>query len=159
MANYTLLTSLLSRDPESGATYKSPNFHAFKAFSTRCHGDALRTSVVCDTFRVDDYYTAIPYLDVSVVHDAEGKQVIINVVNRHKDESIVADIANIAGAFNGTATVTQILSDDITNAPYTYADRDSYTPTVSEVTASGPTINYSFPAHSFTQIVVGLDRG
>jgi alpha-N-arabinofuranosidase len=159
MANYTLLTSLLSRDPQTGATYKSPNFHAFKLFSTRCNGESLRTSVVCDTFRVDDYYTAIPYLDVSVVHDAEAHQVIINVVNRHKDDAIAADIASVAGTFNGTATVTQILSDDITNKPYTYEARDTYEPKVSEVAATGATLHYSFPAHSFTQIVVTLERG
>lgn len=159
MANYTLLTSLLSRDPQTGATYKSPNFHAFKLFSTRCHGDALRTSVVCDTFKVDDYYTSIPYLDVSVVHDAAADQVIINVVNRHKDDAIAADIGSTAGTFSGTAQVTQILSDDISNKPYTYEDRDSYAPKVSEFAAGGTTLNYSFPAHSFTQIVVGMERG
>lgn len=158
MANYTLLTSLLSRDQQTGATYKSPLFHAFKLFSTRCRGAALRTAVVCDTFKVDDFYTAIPYLDVSVVHDAKANQVFINVVNRHKDEAIAADIASIAGAFTGTATVTQILSDDITNKPYTYEARDTYAPKVSEIPAAGPTLHYSFPAHSFTQIVVGVNR-
>lgn len=158
MANYTLLTSLLGRDQATGATYRSPLFHAFKLFSTRCHGDSLRASVVCDTFKVDDYYTAIPYLDVSVVHDATAKQVIINVVNRHKDEAITADMASVAGAFTGTATVTQILSDDITNKPYTYEARDTYAPKISELPAAGTTLNYSFPAHSFTQIVVRVDR-
>lgn len=158
MANYTLLTSLLGRDPETGTTYKSPLFHAFKAFSTRCHGDALRTSVVCDTFRVDDFYTAIPYLDVSTVYDKEAGHVIINVVNRHKDEAITAGIQTIAGAFTGTATVTQILSDDITNKPYTFEDRDTYSPKVTEQPVSGSTIEYSFPAHSFTQIVVPVER-
>lgn len=158
MANYTLLTSLLGRDPATGATYKSPLFHAFKLFSTRCHGDSLRASVVCDTFKVDDYYTAIPYLDVSVVHDPAAQQVIINVVNRHKDDAIVADIASVAGAFHGQAAVTQILSDDITNAPYTYEARDTYAPKTSEVSVQGSTLQYSFPAHSFTQIVVGVAR-
>jgi alpha-N-arabinofuranosidase len=158
MANYTLLTSLLSRDQETGATYKSPLFHTFKLFSTRCHGNALRTSVVCDTFRVDDFYTAIPYLDVSTVYDANAQKVLINVVNRHKDEAIAADITSAADAFQGKATVTQILSDDITNAPYTYAARDTYAPQVSEVATAGATLRYSFPAHSFTQIVVGVER-
>jgi alpha-N-arabinofuranosidase len=158
MANYTLLTSLLGRDPQTGATYKSPLFHAFKLYSTRCHGESLRPSVVCDTFGVDEYYTAIPYLDVSIVHNPESRQVFINVVNRHKDEAIATDIASMAGAFKGSATVTQILSDDISNAPYTYEARDSYAPKVSEIPVDGSTLHCSFPAHSFTQIVVGLDR-
>jgi alpha-N-arabinofuranosidase len=158
MANYTLLTSLLSRDLDTGAAYKSPLFHAFKLYSTRCHGNAVRPAVVCDTFKVDDYYTAIPYLDVSVVHDPEAQQVFINVVNRHKDDAITADIESVAGAFRGAASVTQILSDDITNAPYTYEARDTYPPKVSEVPASGSTLSFSFPAHSFTQIVVGVGQ-
>jgi len=158
MANYTLLTSLLGRDQATGATYRTPLFHAFKAFSTRCHGDAVRAAVVCDTFKVDDYYAAIPYLDVSIVHDAAARQVVINVVNRHKDEAITADIRCAAGAFAGPATVTQILSDDVTNAPYTYEARATYAPKVGELPATGATLSASFPAHSFTQIVVSLDR-
>src|SRR5690606_10448282 len=113
----------------------------------------------CDTFRVDDFYTAIPYLDVSTVYDKEAGRVIINVVNRHKDEAITAGIQTIAGAFTGTATVTQILSDDITNKTYTFEERDTSAPKVTEQPVAGSTIEYSFPAHSFTQIVVTVERG
>ena len=87
---------------------------------------------------------------------AEAQQVFINVVNRHKDEAITAAIQSVAGAFQGAATVTQILSDDITNAPYTYEARDTYAPKVGEVPASGTTLTFNFPAHSFTQIAVGV---
>lgn len=158
MANYTLLTSILSRDPKTDATYKSPAFHAFKLFSTRCRGTALATAVNCDTFRTSDHYAHIPYLDVSSVYDEKAKQVIINVVNRHKDEAIATDIQNVAGAFTGTATVSLLTSDDITNKPYTYEARDTYAPKTEQVAAQGAKLHYVFPAHSFTQIVVGVDR-
>jgi alpha-N-arabinofuranosidase len=158
MANYTLLTSLLSRDPKTDATYKSPIFHAFKLFSTRCRGVALATTVNCDTFRTSDHYAHIPYLDVSSVYDAKAKQVVINVVNRHKDEPIATDIQSVTGGFTGTATVSQIASDDVKNTPYTYEARDSYAPKVSDLAASGATLHYTFPAHSFTQIVVSVDH-
>lgn len=39
MANFTLLTSILGRDPKTDATYQSPVFNTFKMFSTRCRGD------------------------------------------------------------------------------------------------------------------------
>jgi len=158
MANYTLLTSLLSRDPKTDATYKSPTFYAFKLFSTHCRGEALDVSVSCDTFGTSDFYAKIPYLDVSSVYDAKAKQVIINVVNRHKTEPIATDIRNVAGTFTGTATVSQIASDDITNKPYTYEARDTYAPKTEQVPASGSVLHYAFPAHSFTQIVVGIDQ-
>jgi alpha-N-arabinofuranosidase len=156
MANYTLLTSILSRDPKTDSTYKSPTFYAFKLFSTRCRGAALNTYVACDTFGTSDYYTHIPYLDVSSVYDKLKKQVIINVVNRHKTDAIPTDIQSCAGMFAGTASVSQIASEDITNKPYTYEARDSYQPKTEQVPANGSTIHYVFPAHSFTQIVVGL---
>ena len=158
MANYTLLTSLLSRDPKTDATYKSPTFYAFKLFSTRCLGAALDTAVTCDTFRTSDYYAKIPYLDVTSVYDAKAKQVVINVVNRHKDEAIDTDIQSVAGTFTGTATVSQIASDNTSNKPYTYEARDSYQPKTEQLLASGRMLHYAFPAHSFTQIVVGVDR-
>jgi alpha-N-arabinofuranosidase len=158
MANYTLLTSLLSRDPKTNQTYKSPSFYAFKLFSTRCRGAALATFVDCDTFRTTDHYAKIPYLDVSSVYDAKAKQVVINVVNRHKDQAIATDIQSIAGNFEGGATVSLIASDDIDNKPYTYEARDSYAPKTEQLLTNGSTIHYVFPAHSFAQIVVGVDR-
>ncbi|ACB76505.1 alpha-L-arabinofuranosidase C-terminal domain-containing protein [Opitutus terrae] len=158
MANYTLLTSLLSRDPKTDATYKSPLFYTFKLFSTRCRGTALATAVNCDTFRTSDHYDKIPYLDVSSVYDEKAQQVIINVVNRHKDEPIATDIRSLTGAFTGTATVSSVTSADVSNQPYTYEARDAYPPKVEHVAAQGPTLHWVFPAHSFTQIVVAVNR-
>jgi len=158
MANFTLLTGILGRDPKTGATYKSPVFYMFKLFSTRCRGAAIDTFVDCDTFATSDHYKNIPYLDVTSVYDRPAKQVVINVVNRHKDEAIATDIRSVTGVFSGTASVSQIVSDDITNEPYTYEARDTYAPRTEQVAARGPTLHYVFPAHSFTQLVVGVDR-
>jgi len=158
MANFTILTAILNRDPKSGATYKSPIFYAFKLFSTHCRGEALDTFVDCDTFGTSEYYTRIPYLDVSSVYDPQAKQVVINVVNRHKTDAIAADIQSVAGNFAGNATVSLINSDDLSNASYTYEARDSYPPKVGQVPASGATLHHVFPAHSFTQLVIGVDR-
>lgn len=157
MANYTLLTSILGRDPKTDATYKSPLFYTFKAFSTRCRGDAVVALVNCDTFGTTEFYPKIPYLDVSSVYDAKARQVVINIVNRHKDEAIATDIQSVAGAFNGNATITQIASDDISNQPYTYEGRETYAPKTEQLAVNGSTLHYTFPAHSFTQIVVGVN--
>ena len=42
MANFTMLTSLLSSDPKNG-TFKSPVFYTFKAFSNNCLGASVDT--------------------------------------------------------------------------------------------------------------------
>jgi alpha-L-arabinofuranosidase len=83
---------------------------------------------------------------------------VINVVNRHKDEAIATDIRSITGAFTGSATVSSVTSPDVANLPYTYEARDSYAPKTEQVAAQGTSLHYSFPAHSFTQIVVSVAR-
>jgi alpha-N-arabinofuranosidase len=158
MANFTALSGILGRDRKTGATYKSPSFYAFKLFSTRCRGAALDTFVESDTFRTSDYYTRIPYLDVTSVYDKDTKRVVINVVNRHKDEAIETDIEVVAGSFAGTAQVSLITGPGADNTPYSYEDRESYPPKTEAVPASGTRLHFAFPAHSFTQIVVGVER-
>jgi alpha-N-arabinofuranosidase len=49
MANFTMLTSLLSSDKQKG-TFKTPLFHIFKLFSNNCRGNSVDTYVESDTF-------------------------------------------------------------------------------------------------------------
>ena len=111
-----------------------------------------------DTFRTSDYYTRIPYLDVTAVYDKSAKRVVLNVVNRHKDQAIEADIESVAGAFKGPAELSLITSPDVDNKPYTYENRDAYAPRTQTVPAGGKTFRFAFPPHSFTQVVVGVER-
>lgn len=157
MANFTLLTSILGRDPQTGQTYKSPLFYAFKLYSTRCRGESLATLVDCGTFAAGPY-PRIPDLDVSSVYNPATRQIVINVVNRSRDQAITADIRNAAGAFAGPATASLITSPDTDNRPYSWAARDTYAPIVKTIPVNGPGLVFEFPAHSFTQLVVG-ERG
>jgi alpha-N-arabinofuranosidase len=155
MANYTLLTSILSRDPKTDATYKSPTFYAFKMFSTQSRGSALNPDVDCATFDASAHYTKIPFLDVSSVYDAQAHKVVVNVVNRHKDQPITTDVELVSGSYSGPASVNQIVGD-LENKPYTYEARDSYVPKTEQIATNAETLHYVFPAHSFTQIIVGV---
>ena len=87
-----MLTSLLSSDPKKG-TFKSPLFYIFKAYSNNCLGTAVDTYVACDTFNTEKY-KGMPFLDVTTTYSKEANTVFINVVNRHKDKAITADIMN-----------------------------------------------------------------
>ncbi|HYW36122.1 MAG TPA: hypothetical protein VE868_11990, partial [Balneolaceae bacterium] len=80
---------------------------------------------------------------------------VINVVNRHKKKAVTTDIKSNSGDFAGTASVTTINSNNI-KASYTYAKRKDYVPEPKNVKARGNKFTYSFPAHSFTQIIVKL---
>jgi len=153
MANFTMLTSLLSSDKEKG-TFKTPLFYIFKAYSNNCRGYSVDTYVECDTFNTAKC-KGINYLDVTTTYSKDNKTMYINVVNRHKDKTIVADILSASGEFTGKAELSLITGNDL-NEPFTYAKQDTYKPVLKEVMTDKKKISCSFPAHSFTQIKVAI---
>ncbi len=151
MTNFTMLTSLLASDKDKG-TYKTPLFYVFKSFSNNCLGNSVDTYVECDTFNTEKY-KGIPYLDVTTVYSKETNTVYINVVNRHKDKSITAEIENYDHEFSGKAETTLINSKLLT-APFEFSKQNEYVPVKSEIKTDKNKITCTFPAHSFTQIKV-----
>ena len=155
MSNFTMLTTLLSSDKIKG-TYKTPLFNIYKLFSNNCRGNSIDTYVESETFDTEKY-KGIPYLDVTAVYSKENNTVYINVVNRHKDKSITADIINSSGVLAGKAEASLVANESLTE-PFTYDKRDRYAPVTKEIQVEGNHISYSFPAHSFTQIKVGVKK-
>ena len=153
MTNFTMLTSLLSTDKDKGS-YKTPLFYTFKLFSNNCYGNSIDTYVQCDTFNTEKY-KGIPYLDVSAVYNKETKTVFINVVNRHKEKSIVTEIRSISGIFTGKVEAN-VLNSESLDAPFTFDKQELYKPLIKEIKVEGNKFSYSFPPHSFTQIKVGI---
>jgi len=153
MSNFTMLTSLLGNDPGKG-TYKTPLFYIFKAFSNNCRGNAIDTYVECDTFNTP-LYKGIPYLDVTTVYSKEANTIIINVINRHKENAINAEITNTTGGLTGRAESTLIAGNSL-NESFAFDKQAQYIPVSKEVIIDKSKITYSFPAHSFTQIKIEL---
>ncbi|MBB3188095.1 alpha-L-arabinofuranosidase C-terminal domain-containing protein [Microbacter margulisiae] len=155
MSNYTMLTSILARS-ENGQLFKTPSFYTFKLFSNNCRGTSLNALVKCDTFSTGGYYKDIPYLDVTCVYNKNSGSLIFNVVNRHKEKPVSTELVSHSGNFAGEASVTEIDSHDL-EAPYTFDKRDQYIPVTKKLKTKGNEFSYTFPAHSFTQIIVKLD--
>jgi alpha-N-arabinofuranosidase len=155
MANFTMLTSLLSSDPGNG-TFKSPVFYTFKLFSNNCLGSSVDAFVACDTFGTDKY-RGIPYLDVTAVYTRANGTVYINVINRHQSRAIPTDIIAASGDFSGKAEASIINSDDL-KAPFSYDKRSQYGPVSEPVKINGNQLQYAFPPHSFTQIKVTISK-
>jgi alpha-L-arabinofuranosidase len=155
MGNFTMATSLLAADRDKG-TFKSPLFYAFKLFSTNCLGNSIDTYCECDTFNTQKC-KGIPYLDVTSVYSKATNIVFVNVVNRHKDRAITADITSSSGVFTGKAEVSLVNSNSL-NEPFTFDKQKEYLPVIKEVEIKGNKISYSFPAHSLTQIKVGVKK-
>lgn len=156
MANYTMFTTLLGYDPEKGS-FKTQLFHTFRLFSNNCIGESVDVFVEGETFDVDEQNKNIPYLDVTAVYSKDQDALFINVVNRHREQPITADIISITGAFKGKAHISEINRKDI-NSGYKYDEKEQYYPVTGEKPVKGNTLNYSFPAHSFTQIKVKIDK-
>jgi alpha-N-arabinofuranosidase len=155
MTNLTLMTSLLNTDREKG-TFKSPLFYTFKLFSNNCHGNTIDSYVECDTFNTDKF-KGIPFLDVTSVYSVETNTVFINVVNRHKDKAIKADILSTSGEFTGKAE-SSLMNVDSIDEPFTFDKQDGYKPIMKEIKVNGDKLTCSFPAHSFTQIKVKVKK-
>jgi alpha-N-arabinofuranosidase len=153
MANFTLLTSLLSNDAKKG-TFKTPLFYIFKAFSNNCRGQSIDTYVACDTFNTPGA-SGIPYLDVTTTYSKETNEVFINVVNRHKDKAIMADIVTTTGELTGKAEASFIAGASL-NEVYEFDNQARYIPVKKMVDTKGKHFTYTFPPHSFTQIKLGV---
>ncbi len=76
-------------------------------------------------------------------------------MNRNEDKNITADIISNSGDFSGKAEASIINSDDL-KAPFTIDKQAQYIPVTKDIKISGNKLSYSFPAHSFTQIKVGV---
>lgn len=155
MSNFTLLTSLLSGEAGKG-TYKSPLFYIFKAYANNCLGTAIDAYVSCDTFNTEKY-KGIPYLDVSATWSGQTNTVFINVVNRHKDKAITADVVNTSGMFTGKGEVSVIAVKDLQEA-FTFDKRNEYAPEKKYVDIKSNGFEYTFLPHSFTQIKITLKQ-
>lgn len=155
MADFTMLTSLLSSDKDKG-TFKTPLFYIFKSFSNNCLGNSVDTYVDCDTFNTP-LYKGIPYLDVTTVFSKETNTIFINVVNRHKDKAITTDILATSGEFSGKADAVLVAGNTLDEA-FTFDKQSEYVPVSKEIKTDKNRLSYSFPPHSFTQIKVVLKK-
>jgi alpha-N-arabinofuranosidase len=108
--------------------------------------------VQCDTFNTDKY-AGIPYLDVATTYSKESNTVFINVVNRHKEKAITADITTTSGDFSGKGEATLITTRDLQEA-FTFEKQNEYVPVRADVETKNNKLMYSFPPHSITQIKV-----
>jgi alpha-N-arabinofuranosidase len=154
MTNFTMLTSLLSSDRGKG-TFKSPLFYIFKAYSNNCRGNVIDSWVLCDTFNTEKY-KGIPFLDVTSVYSKETKTIYINVINRHEKSAITAEVISNSSVFEGKAEAYLFTGN--LNDPFVFDKQEQYKPVVKEIKTEKNTFTFSFPAHSFTQIKIVVNR-
>ena len=128
-------------------------YYPLQLFANNCKGVSLETFVQCDRYDAGEF-RHVPYLDVSSVYDQAKQEVIINVVNRHQDRSIQTTIVNQSGQLQTQASLFEINSASL-------SDENSLTEEKvkvlsKQISINGNNILYSFPAHSFTMIIIKI---
>ncbi len=126
-------------------------YYPLQLFATNTKGKAIELFVDSPKYKTARF-DGVPYLDASAGWD--NGSLILNVVNRHRDQSIEAEIETQDKQFAGTVTVSEV------NGPDIKAENDFNKTTVKtverSVTTDGRRLRYSFPAHSFTMLKARL---
>jgi alpha-N-arabinofuranosidase len=148
MANITMITNLVGNHPEGD--FRNSIFYTFYLYSHNALGTALDVYTDCETYD-NEIFTDIPYLDVTAVLNEEEKNLVLNVVNRHETDDMNTTVDLQTGSFTGKATAHLI--NAAVDARNTREEQPIDIMT-SEISFKGNSISYSFPAHSFTQMVI-----
>ena len=136
----------------NGKLWMQPIYYPLQLFAQNCHGKSLETFVQCDRYDAGDF-KQVPFLDVTSVYNVKTQEIIINVVNRHKDKAIETSIVNQFGNVDSKATAAEVNSLSLQDENNDQVQK--VRTAVKEITA-GDTFNYTFPAHSFTQIKIKI---
>lgn len=160
MANMAQLVNVIAPifTNEKGM-FKQTIYYPLQLFSGNAYGTSLDIFVDCETYDTDEFFIGlgeqttrqqeVPYLDVSAVYN--NGELVVNVVNRHRDKAIKADIICQTGKFTGSFEVFEVNGPDI-KATNDFDREDVKTVQKDPVKSKGSIITYTFPAHSFTML-------
>jgi alpha-N-arabinofuranosidase len=160
MANMAQLVNVIAPIwAEKNGIFKQTIYYPLALFANNVKGTSLDVFVDSDTYNTDEFYiglgesqtkqTNVPYLDVSATFN--NGEVVICVVNRHKEKAIVTDILCQTGEFKGPFKVFEVNGPDV-KAMNNFDKENVKTIAKDDIKPRGNKITYSFPAHSFTMI-------
>ena len=137
--------------------FRQTIYFPLQLFAQNMKGTSLDVFVDCDTYDTEEFFIGlgesttqqedVPYLDVSA--SINGDELILAVVNRHKDNAIATDIQLQEGSFGGKLSVFEVNADDV-KAQNDFGKEIVKTVEKPQLNAQGQKVTYSFPAHSFT---------
>jgi alpha-N-arabinofuranosidase len=126
-------------------------YYPLQLFAAHSRGKALDLNVDSPAY-VSKRFGDVRYLDTSAAYD--NGVLILNVVNRSKDQSITADIEAETGEFSGTVAISEV------NGPDIKSENDFGVTQVKTTqrtgTAQGKKFAQTFAPHSYTMLRVKL---
>lgn len=143
--------------------FKQTIYYPMEMFAKNMHGTSLDVFVECESYDTDRFYLGlgetttqlsdVPYLDVAATH--KNGEVMITVINRHKDASIKTDIITQSGEFAGALEVYEVNGPDI-KSENDFGKTTVKTLKKSDLKAQGTSVTYDFPPHSITLLKAQL---
>ena len=166
MANMAQLVNVIAPIFTNETTlYKQTIYYPLQLFAQNVYGRSLDVFVSCQTYDTERYglgvgetttiRKGVPFLDVSAAFN-KG-ELVLCVVNRHKDDAIATDVLCQEGQFAGPFKVFEVGGPDI-KAQNDFGKEVVKTVPRPDVNASGQRFTYSFPPHSFTLIKGTIKR-
>ena len=126
-------------------------YHPLQLFANNSKGIALELFVESPKY-TSKRFGDVPYLDTSAAYD-KGT-LVLNVVNRHQDQAITAEVEVEDKQFTGVVEVSEV------NGPDIKAENDFDSSKVGIVRRTAPQqgrkMTYRFPAHSYTMLKATL---
>jgi alpha-N-arabinofuranosidase len=126
-------------------------YYPLQLFAANTRGKALDLFVDSPAYK-SARFDGVPYLDASAGWD--NGSLVLNVVNRHRDQAIEAEVEAQDKQFAGSVSISEV------NGPDIKAENDFNKTTVKaverSVTADGRKLRYTFPPHSFTMMKARL---
>jgi alpha-L-arabinofuranosidase len=128
--------------------YLQTIYYPLQLFATHSFGTALDLLVESPTYEARG--SRVPYLDVSAARNADGT-LVLNVTNRHRDKALDALFEAQSSQFSGDFQVFEVNGPDI-KSQNDFNRTEVKTQQKPAVAASGRSLKYTFPAHSFTML-------
>ncbi len=122
-------------------------YYPLQLFANNTKGKALELYMDSPKYKATRY-DDVPYLNASASYD--NGTLVVNVVNRHRDQPIATEFETQDKQFAGPVAVSEV------NGPDIKAENDFDKTTVKTVdksaSADGRKLRYTFPPHSYTML-------
>jgi alpha-L-arabinofuranosidase len=127
--------------------YLQTIYYPLQLFAANSFGSALELFIDCPVY-ASSHSSSTPLLDVSAAYDRGT--LVMNVVNRSRDESLPASFELEDKQFSGEFEVAEVNGPDIKSE--NAFDTTLVKSNRKSVPASGARLRYEFPAHSYTML-------
>jgi alpha-N-arabinofuranosidase len=131
---------------ESGL-YLQTIYYPLQLFANHSFGTALQLEIESPTYE-NQRFGKVPYLDVSAAH--KDGTLVLNVVNRHRDQAIDVDFEAQDSKFSSSFEVSEVNGPDIKSENNFGVTSVKITKKTTQ--ANGARLAYRFAPHSYTML-------